>query len=165
MPMVYCASIEERFIFELIQLYCNLYPDIVTVLKTSLGSDTTEDACETACPHFRASIPGGTCKDLEDIYGRGSDHLFWETIPEAYSSWEKGKLVGVDGGKWHYAAYTSGVDLVHHCSNTVGESSAFLRWTCFNLLMLDRVCGSQTDAAYSSWGLTRDVYAFALMSV
>jgi hypothetical protein len=31
--------------------------------------------------------------------------------------------------------------------------------------MLDRVLGSQTDAAYSSWGLTRDVYAFALMSV
>ncbi|KAH3870968.1 hypothetical protein DPMN_034162 [Dreissena polymorpha] len=31
--------------------------------------------------------------------------------------------------------------------------------------MLDQVLGSLTDAAYSSWGLTSDVYAFALMSV
>ncbi|XP_052255592.1 uncharacterized protein LOC127861223 [Dreissena polymorpha] len=55
LPIVYCASIEERFIIGSFQL-----DDAVASLKAALGSDTSEAACELACPSILAAIPGGS---------------------------------------------------------------------------------------------------------
>ncbi|KAH3893950.1 hypothetical protein DPMN_018104 [Dreissena polymorpha] len=57
LPMVYCASIEERFIFGSFQLHLS---DVTKALQAALGSDATEAQCEAECPHILAAIPGGS---------------------------------------------------------------------------------------------------------
>ncbi|KAH3893952.1 hypothetical protein DPMN_018107 [Dreissena polymorpha] len=74
LPMVYCASIEERFLFGSFQLHLS---DVTKLLQSSLGSDTTEAACEAACPGLLAAVPGGSlvsgflcspaCKELQHL--------------------------------------------------------------------------------------------------
>ncbi|KAH3706086.1 uncharacterized protein LOC127858825 [Dreissena polymorpha] len=55
LPMVYCASIEERFLFTGLHI-----DEVVEILGHYLGSDTSEAACEAACPSILSEIPGGS---------------------------------------------------------------------------------------------------------
>ncbi|KAH3718559.1 hypothetical protein DPMN_061366 [Dreissena polymorpha] len=74
LPMVYCASIEERFLSGVFQHHLI---DVTKLLQSCLGSDTTEAACQADCPSCLSAIPGGSlgapllcgpaCKELQHL--------------------------------------------------------------------------------------------------